>query len=125
MFVQFGVVLLEPRNSRIPWKCSTIDPCYECSQSRIVVESPQLFSNLNQLLDLPRSVFRFVVTQNQGDDPDAAFNSVDDIIMIVDVPICQMFGHLIETCDRIRLGIFLPRNQYMLQPVSWLDIDGS
>jgi hypothetical protein len=80
MLVQFGVDFLELCDSRIARIRSIVDTSYECPQSRVVVESSQLFSNLNQLLDLPRSVFRLVVAQNQGNDPDNIFNKADDDI---------------------------------------------
>jgi hypothetical protein len=109
VLVQFGVDFLELCNSGIPRIRGIVDTSYECPQSRVVVESSQFFSNLNQLLDLPRSVFRLVVAQNQGNDPDNVFNKADNI-MIGNLPICQMLGYFVETCNRIRLGVFLPGN---------------
>jgi hypothetical protein len=124
VFVQFGIVLLEPRNGWIPWVRSIIDPSDECSQSRVVVERPQLFGNLNQLLDLLRSVFGLVVAQNQGNDPGIILSSGDNVVINRNAPIRQMFAHSIETCDRISLRILLPRNQHMLQPVPRLGMNG-
>jgi hypothetical protein len=93
--MQFWVDFLKLRDGWIPRIRSIVDTSYKCSQGRVIVETSQLLSNLNQLLDLPRSILGFVVTQNQGNDPDTIFNKTDSV-MIENIPICQMFGHFVE-----------------------------
>lgn len=41
----------------------------EGAEGRIIVQSTKLVSNVDEFFDLSRSIFGFVVTQNQRDDP--------------------------------------------------------
>jgi hypothetical protein len=88
VFVQFGVVFLEFCNAWITWEGSIVDPSYECSQCRVIVESSQLFGNLNKFLNLLGSVFLFVVAQNQRNDPVPFSMKTGNVIIIVHLPIC-------------------------------------